>query len=103
MARIHILAAGAAFTLGVTSVSFAYSGDLELGNAGPSVMMQFDAARVSGADTAPRNEEQGQSSPTPTRHPPPKAVDDEFQRYFDRHYRAHLVLDATAHRSFETQ
>ncbi len=110
MPKPYTLAAGAAFTLGVNGVTFAYSGDFEMGNAAPPIMMQFDAGH---STSAPQ-----ETPATPSRsamtddkltqagapkYTEPKHARDEFQRYFDRHYRAHLVLDASAHRFFEIE
>ena len=42
MPRFYILAAGAALTFSVSSVSFAYSGNFDVGNPALPVMSQFD-------------------------------------------------------------
>lgn len=105
MPNPYIVAAGAALTLSVsTSMTFAHSGDLALGKPALPVMTQFDAApAATGALQAPVTFDSKPSHPTPPGHATPKSARDQFQRYFDSHYRAHLVLDASAHRFFEVE
>lgn len=104
MPNLFIVAAGAALTLSASSVIFAYSGDLAMGKGALAVMNQFDT--VPGATSAVQAPVVADSKPsqsTPPQHAAAKPVRDEFQRYFDRHYRAHLVLDAAAHGFFEVE
>jgi len=105
MPRPSVLAAIAALTFGVSTVGFAYSGDLGSDSPGMPVLMQLDATHAASATQATPTlpNDPRPSHLSPGKHPPSKAGHDEFQRYFDRHYRAHLVLDAAAHRFFEAQ
>lgn len=110
MPTLYTLAAGAALTFAVCGVTLAYSGDFDLGSPAPPVMMQFDAGHTSTAapttSTTPSRSattDDEASQPVPPKYVGPKPARDEFQRYFDRHYRAHLVLDAAAHRLFEVE
>ena len=104
MANPYIVAAGAALTLSVSSVIFAYSGDSASGKAALAVMTQFDAdLAATRAVQAPVTSDSKPSQRTPPEHAAAKSVRDEFQRYFDSHYRAHLVLDASAHGFFEVE
>ena len=110
MPKPYTLAAGAALTLGVCNVTLAYSGDFDMGSTTLPVIMQFDAGQTSTAapttSTTPSRATttDGEASqPALPKHVELKPARDEFQCYFDRHYRAHLVLDAAAHRLFEVE
>ncbi len=104
MPKSFVLAAGAALTLSASSMTFAYSGDLNMGNPALPVMTQFDTDTAGTTPlAAPATSDSKPSQPTPPEHAAAKAARDEFQRYFDRHYRAHLVLDGSAHGFFEVE
>ena len=104
MPNSYLVAAGAALTLSVSSVTFAYSGDLATGKPALPVMTRFDGAvaGTSGLET-PVTADSESPQPTPPERAAANSTRDEFQRYFDSHYRAHLVLDAAAHGFFEVE
>lgn len=110
MAHHSLFVIGAAFGMGLAQAAWSYSGSPELGaamhmdGAGMPLMMDFEATH---ADTPA-------APPPPARDVAPlerkrrdpahaRSRGDEFQRYFDRHYRAHLVLDAAAHHQVKVQ
>ena len=110
MVKSYILATAAALALGVCSMTFAYSGGADMGGAGLPVMMQFEASETTASpptapslDTGSVADDDKPLQTSSTQRAAPKPARDEFQRYFDRHYRAHLVLDASARRFFEVE
>lgn len=106
MRHITLLAASAALALALSHPASAYTGAMEGGSAldvngaSMSVMMQIDSApsdKPAMSAAAQRETDalhSADASPSA-----PRKDGDQFQRYFDSHYRAHLVLDAAAHRN----
>jgi hypothetical protein len=110
MPKSTILAVSAVLSLGLSDVTLAYRGDFESASPARLIMMEFDGGHGSATprDTpvvATRSGSDDNSPAQPMTADPAlvKPVDEQFQRYFDRHFRAHLVLDAAAHRAFEVE
>lgn len=104
MPNSYIVAAGAALALSVSSVTFAYSGEPTMDVPALPVMTQFDAnPAATEVPQAPVRADKGRSQPAPPEQIAAKVPRDEFQSYFDSHYRAHLVLDAAAHGFFKVE
>ena len=110
-------AAAMVLSLSCTTTAMAYNGDFmeESTNRviAPPLVFEFDGNHAQAlaspraapalddphpADTASTgqtvHDDAGQATS-------PKRPDDDFQRYFDQHYRAHPVLNASAHLFFE--
>lgn len=110
MAHRSLSIIGAALAMGLAQAAWSYSGSADPGTAmnmdgaGMPLMMDFEATH---ADTpAARSPAARDVAPLERKHRGPGHADsrgDEFQRYFDRHYRAHLVLDAAAHHQVKVQ
>ena len=111
MSKLFTLATSVLLTLGVSSTTLAYNGDFVVSGATTMpALLQFDAGH--GAAMVVEVPSQGrlkaatgddQSVQTEARPDERQAATDEFQRYFDRHFRAHLVLDESTHHRLEAQ
>ncbi len=110
MPTLSTLATSILLTLSVSSPTLAYSGDFAAdGISTMPVLMQFDEGRgrVSARGTAqdhlpaPTAPEQGTQSRVQSSDGQVKSGD--FQRYFARHFRAHLVLNASPQRMTNAQ
>ena len=111
MSKLFNLATSVLLTLGVSGATLAYNGDFVVSGATTMpALLQFDeahgaataieAARQDGFEPASRDEPSAHTQPRPDER---QAATDEFQRYFDRHFRAHLVLDGSTHQRLEAQ
>ena len=106
---VLIISIGIVLTLGVSAATLAHSGDVAVSSATTMpALLQFDeahgaataieAARQDGLEPASGDEPSAHTQPRPDER---QTATDEFQRYFDRHFRAHLVLDASIHQRLE--
>lgn len=110
MIKLYSLAAGTALTFGVYSVTLAYTGNLDIGGSALPVMMHFDAGHTTAPqldapapDASTSTTDHDAAQTTPAKSAAAQPAHDEFQRYFERHYRAHLVLDASSHHFIEVK
>lgn len=104
MVHPYSLAAGAALLMSVSHLASAYSGDPGIDKASLPAMMQFDHAPASDPRAElPATTDAGAGTTRAPQARTSKAGHDEFQRYFDRHYRAHLVLDSAARRDTDVE
>ena len=109
MPKLFALTTGILLTLGVSAATLAYSGDFAVSGATTMpALMQFDAGHgaamaieVPSQDHSKAASGDDQSVQTEVRPDERQTATDEFQRYFDRHFRAHLVLDASIHQRLE--
>ena len=110
MRRFTLLIVSAVLGAVPCGAAWAHNGGLDAG-ASPDfggtplpVMMQLDAVPGS-APTAPAAADRDLATPTQQHERPRvrRAEGDAFQRYFDRHFRAHLALDAAAMRETEVE
>lgn len=110
MARHSLFVIGAALGMGLAQTAWSYSGspefgvDMHIDGSGMPLMMDFEAIHT---DTPAALSPAARDAAPPERglHDPVHARSrgDEFQRYFDRHYRAHLTLDAAAHHQVKVE
>ena len=101
MARYSLFAALAACALCVPALVCAYSGDMDGGGTTPPWVMSFDTARAetsSALESTAAGETTSSAAKNAASDRPPPAATDQFQCYFDQHYRAHLALDAAPRR-----
>lgn len=109
MPTLFVLITGILLTLGVSAATLAHRGDFAVSSATTiPALLQFDAAH--GAATTIEAARQDRFEPASddelSAHTQPRpderqTATDEFQRYFDRHFRAHLALDASLHQRLE--
>jgi hypothetical protein len=110
MRRFTLFIVSAALGAAPCGAAWAYNGGIDPGTSPDfgrtplPVMMQLDAA-PGGAPDAPAIVGRDLATPTQqhARLRAHRADGDAFQRYFDRHFHAHLVLDAAAMRETDVE
>jgi hypothetical protein len=110
MRRFTLFIVSAALGAAPCGAAWAYNGGIypgtspDFGRTPLPIMMQLDAAPGSAPD-APAIADRDLARPTQQLARPlaRRTEGDAFQRYFDRHFRAHLVLDAAAMREIDVE
>lgn len=110
MLHRHLLTVATAFGIALTQPAWAYGGlpdqgvRFEMDGALP-LTTRLDTTPPAVATESPPSVPRGVEPSPHARNPPARMPEhgDAFQRYFDRHYRAHLVLDATTNRQADIE